>query len=226
LERQEGSDRYEHQKSLIALAAMALAMKEFASMAMATDGVIRDVTSTSTQIPNGRILHFVGSTKFVNAANEGFECHMTWVLKTHRTRRRHRQVTNVTVPNLANCTGTGPFNGCTLTSKQATNLPYNVTTIRTDFDVTGTIVIEYTWDPNCLIRSAELTFSAITLKPPKTGTDTITGTAGRLGTTAAAGTSAADGDAITGVELSVTGEIHAIDFLGGHSSLNPPIHHV
>jgi hypothetical protein len=208
-------------KGLIALAAMAIAMMGLASTAMAVDGKIRDVTSTSTEIPNARELHFVGSAKFSNAnmpTPDSYECHVTSVVKTTALGGSTGQVTKFEIPNTANCKGTGVFQGCTLTSHSTTNLPYSVTTTATDFDVTGTIVIHNTYS-GCLVEKATLTFSTITLKPLKTGTETVTGTSGRLGTTAAAGTSSADGDPIAGVELSGTG-VADITALGFETSEN------
>jgi hypothetical protein len=209
-------------KSLIALAAMAIALMGFASTAMAVvDGKIRDVTSTSTEIPNNQELHFVGAAKFSNTSTppESHECHVTLVVKTTALGGSTGQVTNFTIPNTANCTGTGVYNGCTLTSHSTTNLPYAVTTTATDFDVTGTIVIHHVFS-GCIVEKTTLTFSGITLKPlSTTNKAAATNTAGNLGDTATAGTSSADGHAISGVELSGTGQGHATVF-GFESSEN------
>jgi hypothetical protein len=194
--------------SLIAAAAMALALMGFASSALAaTDGVVRDVTDNSI-IPENRELHFVGFARFdVPSVGANYRCHVTSVVKITGATGTTGHVKVFTVPDKTKCTGGGTLANCTLTAFSNNTegaTPWHVTATPTDFDVTGNIVINNTFGgPFCLVSgsSATLTFSAITLKPLKTGANGATGTANHLGTTAAAG------EPIAGAEIEGTGTV-------------------
>jgi hypothetical protein len=189
-------------KSLLALAVTAIAMMGFASSAMAVDGVVRHV-ETEEEIPANRELHFVGNAEFSLAGVGGMVCHVTSIAKVTTGSTGH--VTNFSVPNVANCHGTNGANTCELESVTVTNLPYHITATPTDFDVTGNIVIHNKFKTTALCpfsgEENTLTFSSITLKALKTGTNTVTGTANHLGTTAASG------EPIAGAELEGLGVI-------------------
>jgi hypothetical protein len=189
-------------KSLLAMAVTALALMGFASSAMgATDGVIRDVDGGVIQ--NGVTLHMIGWTKF-SASVGSYQCHETVTIEMTGTTGTTGDVKSMTIPNLANCTGTGFLAGCKLTSAETKNLPYHVTVTPTDLDVTGTIV-KVTKYSSCLIAEQTTTFSEITFKPLKTGPNTITGVpagTGHLGTTAA------NGEPIAGFEYSGSGTVN------------------
>jgi len=201
-------------KSLLALAATALALMGFASSAMAaTDGVVRDVT-TNAIIPNATELHAVGFAKFRDPATGGtFECHVTSVIKAEGATGTTGKVTSFGIPDTTKCTGGGVLAFCTLTSNTTDNLPYHATVTPPgagipagDFDVTGNIVLTQNFGGFCPIAGAnKITFNAITLTPLKTGAEAVTGTSGRLGTTAALN------DPIAGIELSGTGTLDKPD---------------
>jgi len=185
--------------SLIAAAAMALALMGFASSAMAaTDGVVRDVTNNEI-IPLNHELHFVGWARF-GSGSGGMKCHVTAIAKATVSNGTTGQVTNFSIPDTTKCTGDGGLAFCTLTGDQVTNLPYHLTATPTDFDVTGNIVIHNQFGGFCPLSEVTLEFSEITLKPLNTTNKrAVTNTAGNLGNTAAAG------EPIAGVELSGSG---------------------
>jgi hypothetical protein len=192
-------------KSLIVLAAMAIALTGFASSALAaTDGVVRDVTDNSL-IPENRELHFIGFFRFDVPSVANFRCHVTTIVKITGATGTTGHVKTFTVPDFTKCTGGGTLANCTLSSfstNTETGSPWHVTATPTDFDVTGNIIISNTFASSfCLLsgKSVSLTFSSITLKPLKTGSNGATGTFNHLGTTAAAG------EPIAGVEIEGTG---------------------
>jgi hypothetical protein len=196
-------------KSLLAIAAMALSLMGFASSASAaTDGVIRDVT-TNAIIPAGTELHAVGFAKFSSGFGN-FECHVTANIKATGAAGTTGEVTNFSIPNTANCTGSGALAGCTLKSDTITNLPWNATVTPPggsipagDLDITdpSNIVIDNEFSGGFFCPSSlTLTFPSITLTPLKTGTTQVTG-----GTSAVLGGTAALNDPIAGVEISGSG---------------------
>jgi hypothetical protein len=195
-------------KSLIALAAMAIAMMGLASSAVATDGVVRHVPN-GTIIPNNRVLHSVGWAKFA-AGSGSFECHVTSAVEIAGSTGTTGYVSSFTIPDTTKCTGTGLLNGCKLKAHAGTHLLWHVTATPTDFDVTSIfgIVIDNEFS-SCLARSATLTFSEVTLRPLKTGIRFATNTFGHLGETAGGN------EPIAGVELSGAGTVSMEDIFGG-----------
>jgi hypothetical protein len=200
-------------KSLLALAAMAIAAMGFASSAMAaTDGVVRHVPN-GTIIPAGRELHFIGRAKF-STEGGSYECHVTSVVKVEGSTGTTGSMTVFTVPDTTLCTGTGLLNGCKLKGHQGIFLPWHVTATPADFDLTDSfqIQISYTFG-NCLAKSVGFNFNSITLSPLNTNFPrTVTGTFGRLGDTAAAN------EPIAGVELSGSGTARVENIFGGIQS--------
>jgi hypothetical protein len=208
-------------KSLIAVAAMALALMGFASSAMAaTDGVIRDTVDNSI-IPANREVHLIGWAKF-DTSSGNYECHVTSVLKVTGSTGTTGHVKTFTVPDRSKCTGSGFLSGCTLTafSNNTEGLhPWHVTvtppseTIPAgDFDVkpeseSEKIEIHNTFGGSCFGsgQSVTLKFSTITLKPLQTGTTTITGVP--AGTGHLGGTATAAEPKIAGAEISGTGTV-------------------
>jgi hypothetical protein len=194
-------------KSLLpSFAAMAIALTAFASSAMAAeDGVLKDVTTGNpiTDPAGAPVeLHFVGWTKF-ETLGTGIECHVTALYTPTGTEGKTGDITGFT-PITSSCHGFGSiYNGCKITSDSVLNQPYHVTVTKTDFDVTATNIAITNTFSSCV--NSNVTFENLffeegaTLKPLKTGTRTVTDTAGNLGTTAAAG------DPIAGVELSAQG---------------------
>lgn len=197
------------EKSLIALAALALALTAFASSAMAaTDGVLRD-TPGGGIIEEGRELHGVGWASFTEEGGpHGITCHVTSVIKVTGSTGTTGHVSNFSVPNTKNCTGSGEFSGCIFNSVTAKNTPWHVTVTPTDFDVTPPagkeIEIEISVSGFLCPPVVTLTLPSVTLRSLKTGTDGVTGTAGNL----AKGKTTAAGEAIAGVELEGKGKAH------------------
>jgi hypothetical protein len=198
-------------KSLIAVAATALALMGFASSAMAaTDGVLRDVT-TGAIIPENHELHGIGWEEFTSSiGNVG--CHMTSVIKATGSTGTTGSVTNFSIPDLTKCTYTNILSGCKLTANTTDNLPYQVTVTPTDFDVTGSILLTQTWavssgSGSCPIAGNNtITATEMTLKPLKTGTRLVTNTSGHLGETAG------QNEPIAGVEMSGSAVLHTAFF--------------
>jgi hypothetical protein len=196
-------------KSLLALAVMALTLMGVASSAMgATDGVLRD-TPGGGIIEENRELHAVGWASFIEEGGpHGITCHVTSVVKVTGSTGTTGHVSNFTVPNTKNCTGTGEFTGCIFNSVTAKTTPWHVTVTPTDFDVTPPagkeIEVEISVSGFLCPPVVVLTLPSVTLRPLKTGTDGVTGTAGNLGK---AKTIAA-GEAIAGVELEGKGKAH------------------
>jgi|GEM_PF-3538964 len=195
-------------KSLLAVAATALALMGVVSSASAaTDGVIRD-TPGGGIIEDGRELHGVGWASFTGESEpHGIKCHATSVVKVTGSTGTTGHVSNFSVPNTNNCTGTGIFvTGCTFKSVTSKNLPWHLTVTPTDFDVTPPAgkeieveisVMGFMCPPTVIVK-----LPSVTLKPLKTGTDKVTGTAGNL----AEGKTTAAGEAIAGVELEGKGK--------------------
>lgn len=205
-------------KGLLALAALALAMMGLASSAMAADGVVRDA-STNSIIPENREIHLAGWAKF-DSGSGNYECHVSSVLKVEGKTGTVGRVTSF-APKTANCVGSGLLSGCTLTADsnntEGTGAhPWRVTATAPggtipagDFDVTPEnstekIEIKNTFGGFCFAsgQSITLKFSSITLTPLKTGTRTVTNTAGHLGETATAAE-----PKIAGVEISGEGTV-------------------
>jgi len=184
-------------KSLIAIAAMALATMGLASSAMAaTDGVIRDVTNNEI-VPLNHETRFKGWARF-GSGSGGTKCHSESVAKATVSNGTTGTASFV-VPSVAACTSEIP--GCTLTSVEVTNSPYHLTVTPNDFDVTGNIVIHNKYKGTfCFFPEITVEFSSITLKPfNTTNPHSATNTNNKLGNTAAAG------EAIAGVEISGKG---------------------
>ena len=169
-------------KSLLALLAAAMATMAFASPALATDGVLRDV-QTGSPIAAGTVLHAVGWTKNTTA-NASFECHVTWNIEAIGSTGTTANVTTLTVPDTTKCTYTGLYKGCTLKTHEAKNLPYHVTvTDNGRLDITGNIELHYTFS-GCLVKTTLLKLSEVRLTPLLTGSRAVTGTENKLGSTA------------------------------------------
>jgi hypothetical protein len=188
---------------LLSVAAMAIALTAFASPTMAAeDGVLRDVTTGQpiTDPAGGPVeLHFVGWTKF-EVLGTGIECHVTALYTPTGAEGKTGDITDFTLETNT-CHGFGSiYNGCKVTTDSILNEPYHVTVTKTDFDVTATNIVIASTLSSCM--DSNVTFlnffyeEGITLKPLKTGTRTVTNTAGNLGTTAAAG------EPIAGVDFS------------------------
>jgi hypothetical protein len=190
-------------KSLFAIAATLIATMGLASSAMASGGVVRDVT-TNAIIPNGTKTEYKGWAKFTGGLG-AFTCHVVSTSEATGTAGNTGKVTKFEANGTENCSGSGFLAGCTLESHSTTNLPYHVTVTKEDLDVTGTIVLHNKYKGFlCPLNGEEvtLTFSAITLTPLKTGTTAVTGTSNKLG-----GTSK-PGEPIAGFDISGNGEIH------------------
>jgi hypothetical protein len=186
-------------KSLIATAAMALAMMGLASSAMAaTDGVIRDVT-TNGIVPLNHETRFKGWARF-GSESGGTKCHSESVAKATNSTGTTGTASFV-VPSVAATACTSEIPGCTLTAVEVTNSPYHMTVTPTDIDVTGNIVIHNKYTGTfCFFKEITIEFSSITLKPLNTtNARSVTNTNNKIGNTAAAG------EPIAGVELSGTG---------------------
>ena len=171
-------------KSLLALLAAAMATMAFASPAMATDGVLRDV-GNGQPIPENTVLHMVGWAKF-ETPNASFVCDATSRIEVTGKGGTTGNVTAFTIPDTSKCTGTGAYKGCILKTHEAKNLPWATTvTDNGMIDITGTIEIHDTFS-GCLIKTTLLTLSEIKLTPLATGTRAITGGTGeaKLGVTA------------------------------------------
>jgi hypothetical protein len=200
-------------KSLLAVAATALALMGVVSSASAaTDGVIRD-TPGGGIIEDGRELHGVGWASFTGESEpHGIECHVTSVVKVTGSTGTTGHVSNFSVPNTKNCTGKGVFSGCIFNSVTSKNLPWHFTVTPNDFDVTPPagkeIEVEISVSGLFCPPVVVLTLPSVTLKPLKTGTDGVTGTAGHL----AKGKTTAAGEAIAGVELEGKGKVHMEPF--------------
>jgi hypothetical protein len=201
-------------KSLLALAVAATAAMAFASPAMATDGVLRDVGGGTAPIAENTVLHLIGWTKF-STPNASFECHVTWSIKAVGTSGTTGSVTSYTIPDTTKCTKTGGWNTCAVKSHEAKNLPYHATiTDNGRVDITGNIQIHSTYS-GCVIKTTLLTIQEIQLTPLATGTRAVTGTEGKLGGTAALN------EAIAGFEIdgfTGGGEVHMEDIFGGKST--------
>lgn len=192
-------------KGLLAVAATALALMGLASSAMAAPhGVIRDVTPPNGIIPANRVLHAVGWARFTSAIGSA-TCHVTSNIQTEGATGSLGNVTNFSIPNVANCSFSGLIAGCSLTSSVTDNLNYPATVTPPgvgipagDIDVTGNIRITQTFSGFfCPIAGANnITASAMTLIPLKTGTNGATGTSNHLGGAAALN------EPIAGVSLS------------------------
>jgi hypothetical protein len=210
ISRQERITEMSIRKSLIVLAALALAMMGFASMASAAeDGTVVDVKTGEPMEP-GEELHLVGWAEFHNHGNTGIICHVTSVLVAHDDTTG--TVTNFSIPDTTKCKGTNALAQCKVKSDPVTNLPYHATATPPDaatpagqIDVTGNIVIHNKLEGFLCPGEITLTFSEIILKPLETGGNPITGGAG-LG--AGAGNTAEAGDPIAGVEIRGTGTSH------------------
>jgi len=200
-------------KSLLTLAAAAMATMALASPAMATDGVLRDTSGTST-IPGNTVLHLVGWTKFTTVQTS-YECHLTLNIKVIGGTGTTGEVTAFAVPDKSKCIGGGLFNGCTLKSHEANNLPYHVTiTDNGRVDITGNIEIHSTYS-GCLMKTTMRTYKEIQLTPLKTGTRAVTGTENTLGETAGLN------EAIAGFEFdgfNEGAEVHMESIFGAKSS--------
>jgi hypothetical protein len=202
-------------KSLLALAAAAMATMAFASSAMATDGVLRDHTGETKPIAENTELHLIGWVK-ITTNSSSFECHVTAIVKATGTTGTTGDVNTFTVPDTTKCTGTGGLNGCKLKAHDPTT-PYHLTvTDNGRVDVTktgGTIVLHLEYDA-CLVKKVTLTINEVQLTPKKTGTTPVppTGTQNTLGATAALG------ETIAGFEISSgTGVEHVENIFGGKS---------
>ena len=172
-------------KSLLALVAAALATMAFASPALATDGVLRDVAGEEKPIAENTILHAIGWAKF-NTAGGSFECHVTANIKATGTLGTTGSVTQFTVPDTTKCTGTGAQKGCVLKTHESKNLPWAATVTNDGrIDITGNIEIHNTYS-GCLVKTTLLKLKEVKLTPFKTGTRNITGGTGeaKLGETA------------------------------------------
>ena len=205
-------------KSMLALAVAAMATMAFASSAMATDGVFRDVTGT-TEMGANRELHMIGWMKFLTTPRGSYECHVTAIVKS--TTASTGTVTNLTVPDTTKCTGTGLLNGCKLKAHEPTNLPWHVTvTDNGRIDITGNIVIHIKYS-NCLAKEVTLTFEEIQLTPLATGERVVTGTSNKLGGTAVLNEPIAgfevDGSKID-TEPVTKGTAHVKDIFGGEKT--------
>src|SRR6478735_5931900 len=102
-------------KSLLILAIAAVAAMAFASSALAYDAKFRDHVGTD-EIPNGRVLHAAGWTKFSDAQST-YTCHTSAVAEAWTAATGY--VTSFAVPDPARCAGTGLLNGCRLKSYKA-----------------------------------------------------------------------------------------------------------
>jgi hypothetical protein len=197
-------------KSLLVLAALALAMMGFASLASAAeDGTVVDV-KTGHFMTAGEEMHLVGWAEFHNSGGTGIICHVTAVLVAHDDTTG--TVTNFSIPDTTKCKGTQALAQCKVKSDEVTNLPYHATATPPDeatpagqIDVTGNIVIHNKLEGFLCPKEITLTFSEIILKPLETGGSPITGGAG-LG--AGAGNTAEAGDPIAGVEIRGSGTSH------------------
>ena len=201
-------------KSLLAITVAATAVMAFASPAMATDGVLRYHHAGTPTVPAGTVLHLVGWTKFTTAQTS-YECHLTWNIKVIGATGTTGELTTFAVPDKSKCKGGGLFNGCTLQSHEAKNLPYHVTiTNNGRIDITGNIEIHSTYS-GCLMKTTMRTYKEIQLTPLKTGTRTVTGTENKLGETASLN------ETIAGFEVDGFNEsavVHMEDIFGGKST--------
>ena len=198
-------------KSLLALAAAAMATMAFASPAMATDGVIRDHEGTAA-IGNNTEVHMIGWAKFTTGKGS-FECHVTAVIKATGATGSTGDVTTFNVPDTTKCTGTGLLNGCKLTSHSSNTSFHATVTSNGKIDITktgGKVTIINTFS-GCLVKNLTTTFSSIELTPLKTGTTSPapTGTENRLGVTAALN------EPIAGFEFEASAVMHVEDIFGG-----------
>lgn len=202
-------------KGLLALAVMAIAMMGFSSSATAAEGgEVRDVNNDP--IEEGKIVHYEGWAAFDGTGS--FTCHVT--ATTEAVTATTGYVTQFTVPNTEQCTGTFPLGSCKLKSHESTTTSsegketWALTATKGDFDVKPTngatkLVIHEEFEGLfCPLAGEEitLTFDEITLKPLNTENKRqVTNTAGNLGDTAALG------DPISGIEISGTGKLDTED---------------
>ena len=202
-------------KSLLALLAAAMAAMAFASSALATDGVLRDV-STGSPIQENAVLHMIGWTKFI-IPSATFECHATWSIKAVGTTGTTGSATSYNIPDHTKCTNTGAFKGCVVKTYESKNMPYHVTvTSNGRIDITGNIELHSTYS-GCLIKTTLLKISEITLTPLKTGERNITGGTGE----AKLGETAALAEPIAGFEIdgfTANGEVEMESSLGTKST--------
>jgi hypothetical protein len=205
-------------RSLLAIAATALATMAFASSAMAvTEDKVVHVTTGAT-IPAGEELQFTGWASFTVPGLASYKCDVTSTVAATGTTGTTGHVKVFTTNT--SCTGTGFATGCQIETHESTPTNgagehvWDVTATENDFDVFnndpnhdgGKIVLHIKYKNEglfCALRGTEttLTFDSITLKPFKTGSRVVTDTFNKLGETAATG------DPIAGVELSGVGTL-------------------
>jgi hypothetical protein len=192
-------------RGLLAIAVTILALMGFASSAAAaTDGVVRDVT-TSAIIPENRELHAVGWWGF-QLPSGSFICHFTSNLKATGATGTTLDVTNFSIPDVTKCSVSNGFSECHLSESATDNLPSHATVTPPgaeipagDLDVTGSIGFTWTFSPSspfCPFHNTSVSIVTSTMKPLKTGTKVVTGTSNTLGSTASLN------DPIAGFEIS------------------------
>lgn len=193
-------------KSLLAVAAAALATMAFAAPAMASH--LEDVEGGPPEA--GHTTHYRGWTKFTDSTGSGIICHATSETEATETSGETGKVTafGAENPNTEKCETFGELAelGCNVENNgvEATNLPYNLETNGDDLEVSaganGPIVI-HTRLEGFFCPDLKLTVdSPVTLKPLETGSGVTN--APNLGATAGTDTP------IAGVELEGTGEVH------------------
>jgi len=186
-------------KKTMLLASMALAIAALVAPAIASaEGTL---THEGKPVPTGNhvVLIFTGSMEFdIPDLDSGYTCEVearSELVSGHPS----TGVTTFSILNTSNCDGTGLLADCELVA-DSTNFLYHIAVTSTDFVVTktgGTIVINNTFDGNCIVPSAELTFEEITATPNSTSS---------IATISLHG----DGvDDVTGLPITATGDLFA-----------------